>query len=268
MSHLIADAYGTLGTEFVFNFPRPHYHHVDPILMISTPSTNTVSFNISVSGTGYKTSGTTTHNKHATINLPKSAYLEYADSVQEKAVFVTASTEVSVYGLVGNPHGDGFIAIPSNELGKKYFVLTYSGLGHGNPSELAVSAVEDETEVHINLPNAQTKSFTLNTFQSYQIVDAGDLTGSVIKANKPVAVVAGTALSNVGNLGSGADGLLEQLPPVESYGRNFVLTPFLNRPQVGYVYRIITPNNASITITNVGVVELQAGKIVRRRHKR
>ena len=262
VTHSIADTrHGTLGTEFVFTFPRPVYPETKPIVMISTPSTDTVTFNLSISGIGYEYSGTTTRNKHADIYLPTTTYLDLVDSIQEKTVLVLASAEVSVYGLSGNPAGDGFNAIPSYAFGKKYFGLTFKGCCLSYPGELAISAVEDKTEVQVNLPNAQIINFTLNAFQSFLVIDGGDLTESVIQANKAIAVMAGTSLSTIGKGLGGPDGLLEQLPPVESYGYNFILTPFQGRPETGYVYRVITPKNASITISNNGVVKLQAGKM-------
>ena len=257
---------GTLGTQFVFNFPMPFDPVNSPTVLISTPSLNPVSVSVSVPGIGFYTQNIITRDQHAEVVLPSSAYLELVSYSQNKTVVVSADDKVSVYGVTSyGYHGDGFVSLPTNALGKKYMVVTYGPtFSSSKPSEFSISALEDETDIQINLPDSiQNISVTLKAYQSYQFYDGyNDLTGSVIDANKPIAVLAGVELADVPD-GNGPDGLLEMLPSVDSFGSNFILAPFKNRTQ-GYVYRVITPTKVNISISGIGYFhdfDLDAGQM-------
>ena len=260
--YLFTDQPGTLGTRFVFNFPTP-YDIYSPTLLISTPCINPVAVNVSVPGIGFYVQTNTTRDQHAEVELPTSTYLDLVSYVQNKVVVVSADDKVSVYGVTSYGYnGDGFMSIPTNVLGKKYMILTY-GPTYSSiyPSEFSISALEDETDIHIILPwSNQNISVTLNAYQSYQLYDGyNDLTGSIVEANKPIAVMAGVEIAQVPD-GNGHDGLLEMLPSVDEYGRNFILAPFKDRTQ-GYVFRITTPTNVNVSISDIGYFDLDAGQM-------
>ena len=262
-TYSFAGKHGTLGKEFVFNFIIPWNTNLPPTVMISTPSTNPVSFNISVPGLNFYKQGSVTQEQHSETELPKETYLSLLTSVQDKTVMVTADGEISVFGI--NSRGtetDGFMALPTHALGKKYMVLTYGPeAGYNYPCLLSFSALGEKTDVHVTLPDQQQISITLKAYQSYQIYDRySDLSGSVVESNKTIAVMAGVEITSVPRGVLGDDGLVEMLPSVDSFGQNFVLAPFKGRER-GYFYRIITPTKVKINVTKIGLVDLDAGKI-------
>ena len=259
MLHSFAGEHGTLGKEFVFNFPTPARENHAPTLMISTPSTNPVSVTVSVPGINFNTNSTVTRKEHAEIELPTSTYLSLTSSTQDKTVIVNADEEVSVYGMGGRAHfSGGFMAIPTHALGKKYMILTHASAYSFAPCYFSVSALEDKTDVQVTLPDQQPITITLNAYQTYQVHDGNnDLSRSVVEANKPIAVMAGVELAKVAK-STASNGLLEQLPSIDNFGENFVLAPFKGRKN-GYIYRIATPEKVKIYISNIGLVDLDPG---------
>ena len=262
MLHSLAGEHGTLGEEFVFNFPTCYDTDYSPTLMISTPSINSVSVNVSVSGIKFDTKSTVTREQHAEIELPTSTYMSLVDSAQNKTIIVRADEEVSVYGISCKlRHSDGFTMLPSYALGKKYMILTHKPYRQKSKASLiSISSLGEETDVQIALPDQRQINIKLNAYQSYQVHDgSSDLSKSVVEANNAIAVMAGVEISD-GPDGTGDNGMLEMLPSISNFGQNFVLVPFKGRTQ-GYVYRIITPTKVSISITNIGSVDVDAGKM-------
>ena len=261
---LFLGKHGTLGKMFVFNFPQPNFAPYPPTVMISTPSITPVSVNVSVPGINFFVESTTSREKHAAIDLTQSTYLSLDSYVQNKTVIISANGEVSVYGTTSYGYnGEGFMALPTHALGKKYMILAYtpSSVKPSGPTnaEFSVSALEKETYVQITLPDQRQISITLKAYQSYQVNDkSNDLSGSFVEANEPIAVMAGNIMAEVPK-GSEGDDLLEQLPSIDNFGQNFVLAPFQGRTN-GYVYRVISSTKVNITITNIGSVDIEAGE--------
>ncbi len=143
---------------------------------------------------------------------------------------------------------DAFLIYPSQVLGKKHFILTYNSDGRSlsssrTPSQFAVVAVENNTEVVIN-PSTPTKlngtsqqKITLNKGEVY-LVQAeinsqnqySDLTGTEVNANKPIAVFAGQQRATIpyttNERNPSRDILISQMPPLQSWQRNAIITPY------------------------------------------
>lgn len=167
-----------------------------------------------------------------------------------QAFHVESEKEVTVYALSqANTTSDAFLVLPTDALGTDYTVLAYTsdpggggggfGIHNETPSQFAVVAVEDETMVTI-APSARThrlgaavQTVRLNRGQVYLVqadmraFEALDLTGTKVQSNKPVAIFAGHQRATV-PLGDGQsrDVLIEQLPPVETWGQSVFLVPY------------------------------------------
>ncbi|MEJ5287278.1 MAG: T9SS type A sorting domain-containing protein [Candidatus Kapaibacteriota bacterium] len=182
--------------------------------------------------------------------------LVQTEKVVNTAFHVTSDKEVSVYGLSqGNKTSDAFLVLPTDVLSNRYFVLAYNSDGvkddrnilrnQSTPSQFAIVAVEDNTQVTIypKTPTFrygnQTQRIVLNKGQVYlvqaQITDSNlnsDLTGTEIVASKPIAVFSGhqraTVPLSIRNPGRepSRDILIEQLPPVSTWGKNSIVVPF------------------------------------------
>ncbi|HEX5399067.1 MAG TPA: hypothetical protein VFY06_08470, partial [Verrucomicrobiae bacterium] len=129
----------------------------------------------------------------------------YNDTIANFGVHVTASQPLSVYGLNYDATlSAAFAGCPTSLLGTNYCLLSKPDL-----SEFAIVATEDNTTVNIvpsptaNLDGSRgTAPYTLTnlqagqTYQNMTRYDLGDpsafdVTGTWIKSDKPIAVIAG-----------------------------------------------------------------------------
>jgi hypothetical protein len=179
---------------------------------------------------------------------------------------ITSDEIIVAYGLnKALKTSDAFLVIPTKGLGLEYYVMSYNSdmivetfwgepysVGSHAPSEFAIVATEDDTQINITLApdrSWKTKSKNLNAIldkgevylvQAYMNESATsyddnpsareDLTGTYIKSDKPVAVFGGHQRALVprskSKAGISRDMLCSQMPPINIWGRNAFLTPF------------------------------------------
>lgn len=205
--------------------------------------------------------------------------------VAPQSFHITADNDVSVYALsYSSRSSDAMMVLPVDVLGTDYVVLSYNSDGNDNsptPSQFAVVATQDNTSVVIK-PSARVNGSTtplsvrLNSGESYLVqadvsalLPSNDLTGTSIRADKPVAVFAGHQRSlipfNSSSLIS-RDYLVEQLPPVQSWGKRYLLTPFPQPANLSTnasdIYRVLAANdNTAVSINGVQKAVLRAGQV-------
>ncbi|MCC7438222.1 MAG: T9SS type A sorting domain-containing protein [Armatimonadetes bacterium] len=211
---------------------------------------------------------------------------------------VEANEEVAVYAMSQTiTTTDAMMALPTDVLGTRYRVMSYYSDGKYNnnvfdtlnhnttPSQFAVTATEDNTSITIRptVPvfgdnSRRPVSLILNRGESF-LVQAdisvgrlnGDLTGTLVESDKPIAVVGSHQRSTIPyeyitTLVS-RDYLLEQLPPTSVWGDKYILTPFavagLNAP-VGYdVARVLADSNGTdVYLDGTFVQRLNAGAVL------
>jgi hypothetical protein len=106
-----------------------------------------------------------------------------------------------------------------------------------------VIATEDDTHLAVTLPPdksgqgytvtwngrtyrpGDTMHVTLNSLQTFQVQSKGDLSGALIHANHPVAVVTGTSGSPDAHLTSTSGHVGQAIPPITAWGTSFVSQP-------------------------------------------
>ncbi|XP_033629956.1 sushi domain-containing protein 2-like [Asterias rubens] len=153
-----------------------------------------------------------------------------------KTIDIFATNEVSAYGLMYQDFStDAFLGIPTNNLGMQYVVVTPTVT---RPGHFAIIGTDtDSTQVQVTMQGPATfegrpysrgdiLSFTLSYQEAVQIRSEDDLTGSIIQADKPVAVFSGSECER--NPGSACDTLTEQLVPVKSWGQKHIYTASLS----------------------------------------
>jgi RHS repeat-associated protein/uncharacterized repeat protein (TIGR01451 family) len=225
----------------------------------------------------------------ATVNLPQSVQVSSSDLVESKGIHVTAQNPVAVYGLNFVPFAsDAYMGLPTNTLGTSYLVASYrqtsvplQGPSYG--TEFGVAATQDNTTVTI-VPTSKAGSrqalvpFTiqLNQGQSYQLRNSTDgyalapsgiqpgvpvdLTGSVVTSDKPVAVFGGHDCTTVPNGFAACNHLVEQLPPVNLWGQNFVTMPLFTETN-GDVFRFLAQvDNTHVQVNHQQVAVLLGGQ--------
>lgn len=206
---------------------------------------------------------------------------------------ITSDKEVTVYALSqAQKTSDAFMVLPTDVLGNFYLIMSYKSDGNrtseynsdfysSTPSQFAIVATEDSTIVSI-IPKAKTfrnglstQRITINKGQVYLVqalIDLNnlelDLTGTQIVSNKPIAVFSGHQRATVpvpNNYSNPSrDILVEQLPPVSTWGKNAIVVPFAksqNEMREGEsLFRILSAeDNTDVFIDGAKVTTLKKG---------
>ncbi len=188
-------------------------------------------------------------------------------NVQNLGIHITSNENVSVYAFNKRRlSADATVILPTPTLGNNYIVASYyEESGQQNiESEFLIVGTEDGTDIEIN-PSVATVdgkaagipfSITLNRGETYQIQANSDLTGTSITSTsndpnecKNFAVFGGNKWTRIGNCGGANDQLYEQLYPINAWGENYIVIPFLGRNSNGDLYRVIASEpNTRVTI--------------------
>ena len=161
---------------------------------------------------------------------------------------ITANKPISVYGYGGflqaSRHvSEGFLGLPVDVLGKEYIVPTHSAIHPRRGSFVQVVAQEDNTQVSfiLRLPrfgrvhygdrylySGELINTTLNDLEVFQVQGDDDLSGTVVTSSKPVAVFSGDDCTMVPANTLPCNHLVEQIPPVSVWGKEFITNPTPN----------------------------------------
>ncbi len=208
------------------------------------------------------------------VPIPPEAQIVSSEIKSRKAVHIVSDNPISVYGLNRRPQStDTYLGLPVAALGKEYRVVGYTKLSREYLSQFAIIATEDGTRVTIT-PTAETRKrrppgvpFTieLNRGEVYQVVAAydvrspSDLTGSYVRANKPIAVFSGHSCAYVPPLVQACNHLVEQIPPLSKWGKHFYVGKLAKRSR--YTIRVVAAySNTKVFENNRLVATLNAGE--------
>ncbi len=213
------------------------------------------------------------------------------EDVVPMAMHITSDEEVAVYGLNrAVTTSDAFMALPVDVLGENYFLLSYPShddtSSAATPSQFAVVATEDETEVEIT-PSAPT--FRNNLATQTVVMNAGDvylvqanvleesarglyndLSGTNITSDKPIAVFSGHQRALVpfdgGALYRSRDHLVQQMTPLSTWGQQAIITPFPNSSDEhnlnSDLFRIVAAlDGTNIDIGGTQTITLNSGEV-------
>lgn len=276
-SVFVLNAQSNEGTNFWCGFME----HIDinqntKVAMIT--SKQNTSGTISVPGQDWQQSFNVAANDVTLITLPSSTETRGSESISNTGINIQSIDPVSVYiHQYISMRSEASIVLPVETLGSEYFTMTYEGYeqeGDIYPSEFLVVATQDETSITITVSdrtrggrNAGSRiSVTLNAGDTYQVqaaVGSGDLTGSKVVGDKPFALFSGNSWTEV-PVGCGfRDNLLEQMYPVDAFGRRFVTVP--NASVTFDVFRILaSEDNTRIEVRGLNTIEyeLDAGEFV------
>ena len=199
------------------------------------------------------------------VTLPgKTRFGEFTGK-DTKGIRITANKPISVYGygriLLGSHHiGEGFLGLPVDVLGKEYIVPTYSPVGS---SIVQVVAKEDNTQVSfmLRLPmggrvhygdryfhSGELINTTLNDLEVFQVQGDSDLSGTVVTSSKPVAVFSGDDCTVVPANAHPCNHLVEQIPPVSVWGKEFITNPTPNNSGGDEFHIIASKDNTDVNV--------------------
>jgi hypothetical protein len=202
-----------------------------------------------------------------------------------RAIHIKSNKPITCSGISRFPlTTDGYQALPIEKLGTDYVVSAwndYTPDNHQYTSFTSIIATEDNTVVDFELGGALT-NYTPDPnsldfgFRNRKIMDKGDVwvigpkgdfndvTGSIVRSDKPVAVVSGNYRTCVGTTFSGSrDYLIEQDLPVKYWGKEYHVTPIDGRTNYSYIRILAAEANTTVyrngvewmTINGVGGTE-------------
>ncbi|MCB0395736.1 MAG: HYR domain-containing protein [Flavobacteriales bacterium] len=255
------------GKDFWLAFPRNIYAGNTTLFISSGVAT---SGTVSVAGIGFSQNFNVTPGVTTTINIPTSVEVQTANGIENKGIHVVANDEVTVYGLnQASATTDAYMGLPTDILGTDYLVNSYIGLSNGAyPSQLSVVGTQDGTTITVT-PKVTAGghaagvpyNVVINQGQVYQLgaTGGGDLTGSRVTSTAPVAVYGSVVCANVPTNCFACDHLIEQIPPISSWGKSFVSAPLATRTG-GDIFRFLaSENSTSVTVNGANVATLNAG---------
>lgn len=182
------------------------------------------------------------------MELPDVDPFDPTTQITPRSFHVIADAEITLYGVNILPKSaDAFLCLPEDVLTRRSIVLAYpnglldpAGIGSSvfdTPSQFAVIATVDSTLLTITPPtgctiNGHMATYT-ETLQKGEVylgqAELGvlqDVSGTQINATRPIAVFGGHKRTSIPTrVGNYRDHLVEQLPPLEAWGREAIVTP-------------------------------------------
>ncbi|PCJ67474.1 MAG: hypothetical protein COA58_03920 [Bacteroidetes bacterium] len=242
-------------------------------LFISSEQAANVTVHVFASSKTYNL--TIAKNSLVSLNLTRADVMCSEDQLMETKGFkITSNVDVSAYLLLPSPAtSDATILFPSHAIpgNSEYLLLTY---GEEFPvgNRVAILSHEDNNLVQITLKNNSLGNstdsviiVTLNKGQCYQVkqITGYQISGgtvNVLSKGKKVSVFCGNVITTVGR-DQAADMLLEQVPPKNTLGRHFVITPFLDHTK-GFIFEVAASvDNTVIRQDGVVVAVLEEGEV-------
>ena len=207
------------------------------------------------------------------------------------SIHVITSHDVSLYALLRAPlTSDAWLVLPTDVLSTDYFVMSYpSDIAQSftstisYPSQFVVIATEDSTTIDIQLSEDRSdrglgrfRTVNMMRGQSYLLqarVETNrrdDLTGSRITSTKPIAVLSGHRRAQVPVIAESPsrDCLIEQMPGVETWGKQVIVPPLRQPLDVQYsgpndfvVCRVLASTDSTrITVNNQQTYVINKGR--------
>lgn len=207
------------------------------------------------------------------VDIPASAMLMQADRVMPLGVRVVADNTITVVGSSQATASSGsYLGLPVHSLGRRYRVMSYYGLSGSHASQFAIVSPYDDNLITITpsyatsdgRPARQPFQIRLNRGEAYAVTAVfspmNDLTGSLIESSLPVAAFSGSMATNIPHDICCADHLVQQLPPISSWGQTLITRPLQGRDK-GDVWRFLAAHdNTTLLIDGTMAAVLQAGQ--------
>ncbi|MBK9247009.1 MAG: IgGFc-binding protein [Ignavibacteria bacterium] len=256
------------GTEFFFSFP-PCYEEESAgyenscRVFVTSPVKQLIT--VEVPGKSWKMTKVAIANDAIEFVIPtgvaqpfikKGSSRAPAEQVYKGgAIHVAAKHPIICYGVTRyNYTSDGFLAVPVSSMGTEYIVAAwpqYTAIGSYQLVALtAISAAYDETVVQFTMGgnNASQTSGGLKPGESTTFnMDKGDVlcfasdgdiqdvSGSRIRATKPIGVTSGNQCANVPGGVPWCDYTSEMELPTYSWGKEYHVTPIFARKKNSYI---------------------------------
>ena len=177
-------------------------------------------------------------------------------SPMSTVVHISANSGISMFGDVeGEEGGDAFAVLPISPLLEETEFEEYLVMSHANKilqinfkSVILVVASTDNTQLRItpthntsavggkiSLEKDKETVIVRHRLDILTVTSSNDLTGTVIRTNKPIAVYSSHECGNIPVDINNCSHLIEQMPPVRLLGYCYSATSFMGRQDGSYV---------------------------------
>ena len=202
------------------------------------------------------------------VNIPVELEL-FGTEKSFKTIEITADFEVSINSInLKRGTSDGFLSIPTANLGTQYVVTSYVGPHNSfDGAFFTIIGSQNDTIVSVQLTSqvfydnkqynpGDTLNLNISKYEVIQILSTNDSTGSIISSDKPIGVMNGHSCTSA--LHSFCDTLLEQNIPVSDWGtKHFYSTT--GRQDGTSIYRMIAFFNDTSFNVNGQNISLNSG---------
>ena len=268
------------GRDFYVTFlPFPMIDVDDEVkLYITTPETDPVTFTISIPGMGYFNQATVDPGEVREFIFNGVEYALRHTTDRSKGIIIEAENEkqVFVYGAQDIRFAtDSFLALPPHDLGATSYTYI-AAMIHTVDNEVLVPRAravdihaligivsgEDDTFLTIT-PNqnvtigtesveaGESVLVTLHRAETLLIACVGDLTGTKVTSNRPISFFCGDQCPYIPSGVLACDQIVEQLPPVEAWGRQFAIAPLKTRMSFDIFRFVASENTTTVSISCV-----------------
>lgn len=272
---------GTTGQEFLLAFSKhENGNDADNItLLITSPANGQISI-FSPENNAYMN---TTLTKGENV-LEIDPHLTLDSLLKEnKSVHIVTDVNVTLHVQeYRNVFDSGFLALPVHCLSTKYVVSTEAAFDGANPAYVSVAALKDNTDVSFKLKlsgndtiDYQGKTYgdgdflfiALNKYETFQLAQVTDFTGTVVQSSKPISVLSGNTATVVPKPSDpstifDAQTLSQMMPSASSLGQHFIVPKLQDRHS--FYYKVIaslpdthvTVEDKNITLSNEGSYQM------------
>jgi hypothetical protein len=259
--HSSAWALGSAGQEFWLAFPWTNVTYgsgAQSMFLLLSSGVNTTATVLDPSA-GAPVNYPIVPGATTTVPILSATQMNNANdnTITHLGIHVTAPNDITVYGVnYIATITDGYLGLPVASLDTIYIAMAYS-VDIPSDSEFTLVCTAAGTNVTITPSVAADGQaagtpyvITLpNPGDTYELgATAGDITGTLIQATKPVAVFGETSCADVPAGTIACNQLLEQLWPVASWGNNFITMPLASRTG-GDTFRFLASvNNTTVNL--------------------
>ena len=222
-----------------------------------------LNFTIEAPVAGFYHSGVVDGNNDTIVNLPFSVAVFRNDRDYKGVYLRTDSNTVTVIGQnVVSQYSETFLILPykrSNVLTEYvYYGMSVPGYHSSYQGAILIVGTEDNTTMKLTVTQTATTnfgntlytgreySFVINRLQTFYIRSSSytsDLTGTKIVTNKQVSVFSGHELTQIPQSTCCNNALIEQVPPVTSWGRVFYTMPLATRRY--YIIKMLASHHST-----------------------
>ena len=261
------------------------------LILVTTNEPEPVEFEVETRVLG-TTRHTVTAGESTRIELPADSFLVTSGNQRDKFIKIKAQEGklISVYGFNDEQRStDGFVAFSCDgmDVGIRFERYEYAIVSGEIDSSLSLTQTisefliipcQDNTRVEI--APSQVVTVTANDFETIRfgpgareirgvweargqrpsagatllISHTEDLTGTIVRSDKPVVVLSGHQCAQVPVGFTACDHLVDQIPPQFTWGYTFLMNPLAVR-ESGDIYRIVTvydDTRVSVTCADEG----------------